>query len=299
MKKTFAFAALTAVVTLLASCGKEVEAPKAYFSYDAVETTVTFTNVSKNADSYVWNFGDGETSTEANPVHTYAAAGSYTVELTAKNAGGESKATETIVLEKKVIKVDGDFSDWNTVPAADLAVATCPANAKYTNLYKAMFCTDADYIYFYLEFNAEGTEGDYVVDPIDFYLNVDGDETTGSNSYLWENSAADYLIEGFWSNNYSDAGIYSFPAEADQTAWAWEDAGVIGSTTTCDAVTDGQVRKIEGSIMRAMIPSAIKGLKVGVFCSTTAWAESGSLPATILNEDGTTTVQPLLEVKLN
>jgi len=48
--------------------------------------TVTFTNTSVNAVSYVWDFGDGETSPEANPVHTYAGTGTYNVKLSATNA---------------------------------------------------------------------------------------------------------------------------------------------------------------------------------------------------------------------
>ncbi len=38
--------------------------------------------------SWAWDFGDGSTSTEKNPVHTYGAAGTYTVRLTATNALG-------------------------------------------------------------------------------------------------------------------------------------------------------------------------------------------------------------------
>ncbi|MDY0343189.1 MAG: PKD domain-containing protein [Lentimicrobium sp.] len=51
---------------------------------------VTFTNFSQNATAYSWNFGDGETSTEANPVHIYATGGNYKVILTAKNADNAS-----------------------------------------------------------------------------------------------------------------------------------------------------------------------------------------------------------------
>jgi PKD repeat protein len=43
---------------------------------------VTFTNTSANGQTYLWDFGDGSTSTAADPVHTYAALGSYTVVLT-------------------------------------------------------------------------------------------------------------------------------------------------------------------------------------------------------------------------
>ncbi len=48
---------------------------------------VTFTNTSTNADSYLWDFGDGTTSTDVNPVHYYTAKGDYTIKLTATNQG--------------------------------------------------------------------------------------------------------------------------------------------------------------------------------------------------------------------
>jgi PKD repeat protein len=44
--------------------------------------TVTFTNLSKNATSYSWDFGNGEISTEENPQVTYNEAGNFTVSLT-------------------------------------------------------------------------------------------------------------------------------------------------------------------------------------------------------------------------
>ncbi len=67
--------------------------PIASFQFEVSATNfleVTFTNFSKNATSYSWDFGDGESSTEKNPVHTYAEVGNYTVKLTAKNDAGES-----------------------------------------------------------------------------------------------------------------------------------------------------------------------------------------------------------------
>lgn len=312
MKKNIIFAGLVAVIAIVAaSCNStsKVDAPKARFTYDVDGMTVTFTNASKDAESYAWAFGDGETSTEKDPVHTYAEGGSYTVKLTVTNAGGEDSMTEDISLEKKLIVVDGNFDDWAGVPADLLAQASSDDKAKFAALYNMKWCTDADYIYFYLEFSAEtyptkDADGNditgYMVDPIDIYMNVDADETTGSNSYLWENSAADILIEGFWNDKLETAGIYLFPSTADQTAWAWEDGGVVGSTSCCEPVILANGHKaLEGKIIRAMLPLTIKGLKVGVFTSNTDWSESGSLPETILNDDGTTTTLPLLEVKLN
>lgn len=50
--------------------------------------TVQFTNNSTNATAYFWDFGDGTTSTDINPSHTYSGAGSYHVTLIATNANG-------------------------------------------------------------------------------------------------------------------------------------------------------------------------------------------------------------------
>lgn len=58
--------------------------------------SVTFTDSSaNNPTSWSWTFGDGGTSTLQNPVHIYQTAGSFTVSLTASNAGGQSTATQT------------------------------------------------------------------------------------------------------------------------------------------------------------------------------------------------------------
>jgi PKD repeat protein len=60
--------------------------------------TVTFTDASTNVPtSWVWGFGDSNTTntTVQNPVHTYTMAGTYTVNLTATNAGGSNTTTRS------------------------------------------------------------------------------------------------------------------------------------------------------------------------------------------------------------
>jgi|GEM_PF-1244906 len=68
----------------------ENRVPEAAFSANVTQgispLTVQFTDASSNGvTSWLWDFGDGTTSTEQNPVHTYASAGEYTVRLTVKN----------------------------------------------------------------------------------------------------------------------------------------------------------------------------------------------------------------------
>lgn len=58
--------------------------------------TVTFINISENAQKYEWDFGDGNSSTLINPVKTYA-SGTYTVTLKAKNVAGASDTFEDAI----------------------------------------------------------------------------------------------------------------------------------------------------------------------------------------------------------
>ena len=52
---------------------------------------VTFTETSKGSPTaWKWDFGDGTSSTEKNPTHTYSKTGTYTVKLTATNEAGSS-----------------------------------------------------------------------------------------------------------------------------------------------------------------------------------------------------------------
>ena len=72
--------------------------PTVQFSHSANGLTAAFTNTSQNASTFLWNFGDGSTSNEANPTHTYDAPGTYTVSLTATNECGASTIEKTVVL---------------------------------------------------------------------------------------------------------------------------------------------------------------------------------------------------------
>ncbi len=82
------------------------DAPTAAFSSDSpvcIGSPVAFTNLSSGPAgiplSYLWDFGDGTTSSEESPEHLYAAAGIYTVVMTATNVGGSDAATGTVTVD--------------------------------------------------------------------------------------------------------------------------------------------------------------------------------------------------------
>ena len=79
-------------------------APIAAFTSTANELSVTFSNTSSDPDggpqplNFNWNFGDGQTSTDMNPVHTYAAAGTYDVILNVSDGDDTRSATDTLTV---------------------------------------------------------------------------------------------------------------------------------------------------------------------------------------------------------
>ncbi|WP_305038964.1 PKD domain-containing protein [Fulvivirga maritima] len=97
--------------------------PAPAFSYTINGLQISFTNNTEEADSYTWDFGDNNTSTEESPVHTYASEGMYTITLSATNANGTSTTERTIILATTntvtLNQLAGDDSKtWKLLPAA-------------------------------------------------------------------------------------------------------------------------------------------------------------------------------------
>lgn len=105
MKKlSFYLLSLLMVSVVFFACEDDEETgpkPIARFTPTVEETVpyfVSFQNDSENADTYSWDFGDGNTSTEENPTHTYAEKGDFTVTLTAKGKGGEAITSKDVTI---------------------------------------------------------------------------------------------------------------------------------------------------------------------------------------------------------
>jgi hypothetical protein len=81
--------------------------PAAGFSVSlAADLQVEFANTSAYASSFVWDFGDGETSTEISPVHTYINPGTYTVQLIATACERADTAVSVITVPGSVDLVE-------------------------------------------------------------------------------------------------------------------------------------------------------------------------------------------------
>ncbi len=92
----------------------------------------TFTDLSIGADEWNWDFGDGNTSTLQNPVHTYAAPGIYTVTLIVRNSltGCTYPKTRT----EQVIVEYADFNASDTVICRNSDVIFTAINSSPSNI---------------------------------------------------------------------------------------------------------------------------------------------------------------------
>jgi N-acetylneuraminic acid mutarotase len=77
----------------------EAPEPDAYFEYNHTgEGMIEFINLSENATSYAWDFGDTQTSSIKNPAHQYTLNGSFTVVLVATNGDKTDQYSSTVVI---------------------------------------------------------------------------------------------------------------------------------------------------------------------------------------------------------
>jgi hypothetical protein len=108
--KSFLVTCLIAGISIV-GCSKDSSSPTAPARPDPVASfsytgqtispaTISFQNTSLNANKFLWDFGDGTTSTLASPTKVYNTAGTFTVKLTATDsiAGKSSQANQQITV---------------------------------------------------------------------------------------------------------------------------------------------------------------------------------------------------------
>lgn len=262
------------LLVVAGACKKEDSQPTADVFYAvAVEgNDVTFTNQTTGATSYKWDFGDGDSSTEASPVHTYPGKGKYVPTLYAYTSNGKVSEGSTVINIAKTSPVkldDNTLSDWDTISTY---VVTPPASETYFK--KAKFDYDANYIYMYFEVNAVANSGNIY----DFYIDTDNSAGTGLLTGTFPDGGYDVLLEGSIFGNWLDP--FNF-AGATQNDFGWSGSGASEFYQTGATAQDGSTYKFEMRITRSKLKNlaAATAFRIGIEATKSDWSATlGDLP---------------------
>lgn len=111
--KIFLFVNIIIIDLLIVGCETKEEEDllevKACFSYTYEgepfwEMYLAFSNCSQNANTYLWDFGDGTTSAEENPIHYYTGDGAFIISLTASNESSSDMISDTVLVDWTMVK---------------------------------------------------------------------------------------------------------------------------------------------------------------------------------------------------
>ncbi len=273
LSKSFLFLGIGLIVSLSACKKDDAPKPVADFSFDVTDMVVSFTNASTDASTYLWDFGDGSTSTDENPTHTYADFGSYTVTLTSKGSGGTNTVTyDVTVASSEPIIVDGSFDDWTDVPD----YYSYPDGEGATML-EAKVTNSDGFLYFYLKGTSDLGE------ILQLYIDADNNGTTGWDYWsYYETPGVEYLMEAViqaFTDTDPSSSLQS--ATGPDSDWPWEPMIATNAIfASSDYVTVGSNKVIEFSMARELFTTPVLGSTIRIVFgnSDNTWSQVGTLP---------------------
>ena len=272
LKPLLFYSLIAIMASTLYSCEKDEAQPVVDVIYTvAVDgLNVTFTNETKGAVSYKWDFGDGTSSTEASPDHTYPSKGKFVPTLYVTTADGTTYEGSTVLRISKGSPVkldDNTLADWDTL---NNSVITSGAGGGIFK--KVKFDYNGEYIFFYIEMASKKTNGDI----FDFYIDSDNNPATGLITGLFTNAGMDVLIEGAMLNDWFDLFYHT----GEQTAFSFNPQSVSDFYKIGTVTESAGILKFEGRITRSKIKGLTgKGFKIGIAATKNDWSATlGTAP---------------------
>jgi PKD repeat protein len=199
--------------------------PTANFTFAPGGSThsVQFTDTSTGAPTgWAWTFGDGATSTQQSPPHTFPAAGIYSVTLTASNGQGSTSVTKSVTVS--------DPSATTTFTPTDDAYVSWSSPTKnyaaYTDL-KVLANTGAYEYHPYFQFSVSGLSGAPTAAKLRLFV-TDG----GSSGANWFTTAGGWLETALnWNNAPAITGSPFASVTGAVTAGQWIEIDVTSKIT--------------------------------------------------------------------
>ncbi len=187
---------------------------------------VTFTEASKGSPTkWRWDFGDGTYSTQKSPVHTYSAAGTYTVKLTAINTAGSNTKTKSNyvkVSEASQIPVASFSSNANS-GNAPLSVTFTDTSTGSPTSWKWNF-GDGTYSTIQNPTHIYSTAGKYTVTLT--ASNTAGSNTVAKSNYITVTATSKAPVADFWGWPLSGKAAlevaFTETSTGSPTSWKWD-----------------------------------------------------------------------------
>jgi PKD repeat protein len=104
-----------------------------YTSFTFCDTEIKFENSSFNATSYLWDFGDGDTSTFREPIHYYKTTGTYSAKLVTHNLIGSDTLVKVIVINNPRIPKPAQCRPPSNVSNSSPKITFLQVNNKFTH----------------------------------------------------------------------------------------------------------------------------------------------------------------------
>lgn len=192
---------------------------------------VSFSDTSSGSPTaWSWSFGDGETSSAQNPTHTYTAAGSYDVTLTASKPGSSDVEIKTNHIVVGSEPGPGPGATSSVIAAEDAYVRSGNATRNYANVTTLRVRTNSSDSYrSLLKFNVTGISGP--VTDVKLRLYVTDASPDGGRVYLVNNSWTESAVN--WNNapSLTEPPIASIGTTPANNNWVEVD---LGSAITAD-----------------------------------------------------------------
>jgi PKD repeat protein len=276
------------------------DVPVAAFTVIANAYNVDFTNTTTNATSYSWNFGDGNTSNETNPSHTYGSDGMYDVVLTATNNCGSVTFTQIVTI------ANAPTANWTSgasVGCADFTIQFQDQSSGNTTAWEWTFeggtpatSTEQNPVIVYnsagtfsvtlVAINNQGTDTTTLIDYVavdstpnpGFTSSVNGplvnfdNLTTNANSYSWD------FGDGNTSSEFEPNYQYSLNGEYMVTLTATNDCGFSTITQTV-SITSSVAAGFSSSIASGCLPFEVQFNNESINATSFEWTFIGGIPA--------------------